>query len=280
MDASIARILALDLGKFKRVLCAMEVGSREHAFETMTTTPAAIDEFLARCRTIDPTYTIVVLETCDVAGWVHDRCLAAGVRVLIVNPRGEAWRWSKVKRRTDRDDALKLARLTLLDQLPTVHMPTPAERQKRRLIVHRRSLVESRTRCRNQVRSIFSQQGLPLARGSKQWTISGIKQLRDDAKPIDACAIEDLWRGRLKVELELLASIGAQLKAIEATLDALADERMKLLQGVKGVGPRLAEAVVLHVDDPHRFGNACCWRSRSTAPRVCWSACSTAPACA
>ena len=31
---------------------------------------------------------------------------------------------------------------------------------------------------------------------------------------------------------------------------------MKLLQGVKGVGPRLAEAVVLHLDDPHRFGNA------------------------
>ena len=85
MDASIARILALDLGKFKSVLCAMEVGSREHAFEAMTTTPATIDEFLARCRTIDPTYTIVVLETCDVAGWVHDCCLAAGVRVSIVN---------------------------------------------------------------------------------------------------------------------------------------------------------------------------------------------------
>jgi hypothetical protein len=26
-----------------------------------------------------------------------------------------------------------------------------------------------------------------------------------------------------------------------------------LLQSVKGVGPRLAEAVVLHLDDPHRF---------------------------
>jgi transposase len=48
----------------------------------------------------------------------------------------------------------------------------------------------------------------------------------------------------------------AQLKVLDATLDHLADAdpRIALLQSVKGVGPRLAEAVVLHVgDDPRRF---------------------------
>ena len=253
MDSSITRILALDLGKFKTVLCAMEVATREHAFESLATTPAAIEDLLTRHRTPDASHTLVVIETCDVAGWVHDLCMSAGVKITIANPRSDAWRWSKVRRKTDRDDALKLARLTLLDQLPAVHLPPPTERQKRRLILHRRSIVETRTKCRNQVRSIFSQQGLALARGGKQWTLAGIKQLRDEARPIAECEVVDLWRGRLHAELELLASIGAQLKVIEARLDDLADDRVKLLQSVKGVGPRLAEAVVLHLDDPHRF---------------------------
>jgi transposase len=253
MDSSITRILALDLGKFKTVLCAMELATREHHFESLVTTPAAVEDLLARHRTSDPSHTLVVIETCDVAGWVHDLCVAAGVKITIANPRSDAWRWSKVKRKTDKDDALKLARLTLLDQLSSVHLPSPVERQKRRLILHRRSIVEQRTRCRNQIRSIFSQQGLALARGGRQWTIAGIQQLGNEARPIAECEVIDLWRGRLHAELELLASIGAQLKVIETRLDDLADDRVKLLQSVKGVGPRLAEAVVLHLDDPHRF---------------------------
>src|ERR671914_283749 len=46
----------------------------------------------------------------------------------------EAWRWTKVKRKTDRDDALKLAKLAVMGQLPTVHVPSPEMRQRRRLV--------------------------------------------------------------------------------------------------------------------------------------------------
>jgi transposase len=167
----------------------------------------------------------------------------------------ERWRWRKVKRKTDKDDALKLARLALLGELPpAVHMPAPAQRQKRRLMLHRRSVVTRRTRSRNAIRSIYSQQGLPLAKGNKQWTRAGVAQLRADARDLDACDDAlDLWRGRLHAELELMNAADAQLKVLDKKLDALADERMTLLQSIKGVGPRLAEAVVLHLDDPHRF---------------------------
>ena len=67
----------------------------------------------------------------------------------------------------------------------------------------------------------------------------------------------DLWRGRLHVELQLLESLDTQLHVIDKKLDALgeADENVKRLQTVPGVGPRLAEAVVAHIDDPHRFKN-------------------------
>jgi transposase len=251
-------ILGLDLGKFKSVCCVTDVAARSHAFETIQTTPQVLRDWLARHASSSAggaSAVLLVVETCDTAGWVHDLATSLGVAVTVVHTVGdERWRWRKVKRKTDRDDALKLARLALLGELPpAVHMPSPAQRQKRRLIVHRRSVVSRRTRSRNAIRSIFSQQGLPLAKGNKQWTRAGLAQLKEDARDIADCEVDDLWRGRLSAELELMAAADAQLKVLDKKLDALADEKVALLQSIKGVGPRLAEAVVLHLDDPHRF---------------------------
>ena len=251
-------ILGLDLGKFKSVCCAMRPDDGgAHAFEAIATTPAALHELLARHAADDPAGAWLVVETCDCAGWVHDLAAALGVACTVVHTIGdERWRWRKVKRKTDRDDALKLARLARLGELPpAVRVPTAAARQHRRLMLHRRAVVALRTRGRNAVRSVYCQQGLPLARGNKQWTRAGLAQLAADARPIDACGdAADLWRGRLHAELALMDAADRQLKVLDRKLDALADERVALLQSVKGVGPRLAEAVVLYVgDDPRRF---------------------------
>jgi transposase len=255
----IRRIIALDLGKFKTVACVMNAADRSHVFETIEMSPPAVRELLARHATADPRDARVVFETCDCAGWVHDVCVSLGLPAVVVSANSEAWRWQRVKRKTDRDDALKLARLCLLDQLTAVHVPDPGRRQVRRLILHRRSVVSRRTMSRNAIRSIFSQQGIALARGNKQWTKAGIAQLKEHARPLEECTDElDLWRGRLFVELQLIEATDAQLKAVDRRLDELQrhDQRVKLLQTVKGVGPRVAEAVVSHLGDPHRFKSA------------------------
>ena len=82
--------------------------------------------------------------------------------------------------------------------------------------------------------------------------------MRTEARPIGECAVEDLWRGRLNVELDLLEAIEHQILAVEKKLDELgqADPAVVRLQSIKGVGPRLAETVVACLDDPHRFKNA------------------------
>src|SRR5205814_4477440 len=91
------------------------------------------------------------------------------------------------------------------------------------------------------------------------WTQAGIRQIAQEARPLSECeSIDDLWRGRLHVELQLLETISKQIGQVDEKLDALgaADERVQLLQSVNGVGPRLAETVVAHLDDPHRFKSA------------------------
>jgi transposase len=256
-----ATILGLDLGKFKSVCCVMDAATGRHAFETLASTPAVITDLLTRhAAAANGEEILLVIETCDAAGWVHDVGSAVpGVAVTVVHTQGdERWKWCKVKRKTDRDDALKLARLARLGELPEppVHVPSPQRRQWRRQLVHRRSVVNRRTRSRNAIRSIYHQQGLQLARGNKQWTKAGIAQLSADAVPSPDSAIDDLWRGRLHVELTLMAAVDAQLKLIDAKLDELAqtESRIALLQSVRGVGPRLSEAVVLHIgQDPRRF---------------------------
>jgi transposase len=253
-------IIALDLGKFKSVAAVMNARTRRHAFVTLDTEPAALHDLLCAHVAEQPSRTLVVVECCDAAGWVADLATSLGMAVKVANCRHEAWRWNKVKRKTDRDDALKLAKMALNDELPTVHVPAPRKRQQRRLILHRRALVARRTQCKNAIRSIFCQQGLThtLPRTTKAWTKAGLEQLAAEARPLDSCDLDNLWRGRLHLELQLLAVLHQQILATERKLDELSrdDARVKLLQTVPGVGTRLAETVVNCLDDPHRFKSA------------------------
>jgi transposase len=250
------RILAFDLGKFNSVLCDFDPATAAHCFVALTTDRESIRSLLDKVAAVDRSTTLVVFETCEISGWVYDLITPMGFTIAVANPAGEAWRWTKIKRKTDRDDAFKLAKLASMNQLPTVHMPSPQQRQKRRLVHHRRSLVQRRTASKNLVRSIFSQQGIALPRGTKCWTKAGVEQMRLEAKKITRCDVDNLWRGRLDVELLMIAMIDQQIKNIDKALEGLADEKTKLLMTVGGVGIGLAQTVVVHLDDPQRFKSA------------------------
>ena len=127
------RILAIDLGKFNSVLCDYDPLTHQHTFESVQTTPQAMHDLLVRRGPLDAdrSATLVVFETCDCSGWVYDLCIALGVAVAVANPADEAWKWKRVKRKTDRDDALKMARMAARHELPTVHMPDPSQRPSR-----------------------------------------------------------------------------------------------------------------------------------------------------
>jgi hypothetical protein len=100
-----APILGLDLGKFKGVACLYETTRAEVQFATVFTDPLGLRKLFEQLRP-----DRVVFETCTVAGWVADLCQEMAIAFQVANPIHEAWSWHKVKRKTDRDDALKLAR--------------------------------------------------------------------------------------------------------------------------------------------------------------------------
>jgi transposase len=247
-------ILALDIGKFNTVYCDYICESGEHKFGKVKTKPKAIHDLI-----VDKEPKKVVMEICGIAGWIVDIARALGKETEVANTSHDAWRWKNVKKKNDKEDALKLAKLSAMNQVPTVHMPPKKVREMRSLIKYRQRLVKHRRSIQLAIRALFSAQGITgVPRGKSAWTQEGLGWLRKHARALeDISDVEQLWRGRLYVELETFEAVSQSLKKVEDKLNKLgsADVRVRRLRTIPGVGPRLAETVVAFLDDPNRFRN-------------------------
>jgi len=247
-----AAILALDLGKNKSVSCLVK-NDAEPIFDTHATSPAAFHDLF-----VEVAPQAVVIEVGSVCGWVCDLCRALGIKVAVANTNDDRWVWRNVKRKTDRDDARKLAEMYLAGKLPEVHMPMPEVRQWRSLIEYRTSLVRRRTAVRNTLHALMLREGRALeGRGAAAWTHQRWRTLSALARPMAECSVHELWRGMLASELRALEQLQELIAQTEMKLDELgaANRNVQLLRTIPGVGPRLSEVVVAVIDDPARFKN-------------------------
>ena len=245
-----APILAIDLGKFKSTACVYRKDDGEFDVKSFVTEREALARLLANHRP-----AVVVVEACLPAGWVSDACRDAGVLCKVANTASEAWKFKHTKRKTDKDDALRLAQLEALGQLPTVDLPAADVRNWRALIAYRQRLVAKRVAVQNRLRALLVGQGLAAPCGAAAWSERGLAHFRALAAPLDGCAPEDWWRGMLTLALAEYAHLQGALAAAEARLDraAAAQPSVALLTSIPGVGVRTAEAVVAFLGDPMRF---------------------------
>lgn len=246
-------ILAIDLGRYKSVACVYARGTREHAFRTVDSTPDGVDRLLARHPG-----AVVVVEACATAGWVSDRAAAAGHGVKVANTAAESWKFRHLKRKTDRDDALRLAELEAIGQLPTVTLPDPPTRQRRLLITARQELVGRRVACQNRLRGLLAGVGRGSRAGAAAWAADGLAEFEREARPLAECGPDELWRGLVHLALGEYRDLLARIGQVEAKLDELSasDAGTRLLQTIPGVGPRTAEAVAAYLGDAGRFASA------------------------
>ena len=246
-------ILAIDLGKFNSVLCWYEPKTRGVEYRTVKTTPSELRRELLR-QSVER----VVIEACSAAGWVHDLCEELHLVCDVANTAGEAWKWKNVKRKTDRDDALKLARLSAVGELATVLVPGKVIREWKSLIGLRKRLVGDRGRGQNRIRSLLVSQGLPAPMGSKAWTSLGLDGLSQLAKPLSECEGSELWRGELAVLIARHRFLEEQIKEVESRLDLVAasSKSVQLLETVPGIGVRTAEVIASYLGNAKRFKNA------------------------
>ena len=175
----------------------------------------------------------MVVEACLLSGWGHDLCQQHGVQCLVANTASKAWKFKPTKRKTDQDDALGLASLYALGQLPTVTVPAPAARQWRALIAYRQTLVGRRVAVQNRLRALLVGQGRTSPVGARAWTAVGLAAFAALARPLAECGSEELWRGLLDLALLEYRQVVELLAQAEAKLDALAKPQYaQLIAGV------------------------------------------------
>ena len=183
-------------------------------------------------------------------GFVFEALLPVAQHVSVAHPRLLRMIFQS-KKKNDRADAYKLAKLQFIDEVPTVYVPSGIVRAWRELITFRRRLVEKRTRAKNGIRGLLRSLGIRQPESIKSlWTIKGMKWLQSLVLDNSMHALKrDLLVGEIeshneqvrRVEKKELASYAENSVAVQ------------LLRTIPGVGIRTAEAVAAFIDNPHRF---------------------------
>jgi transposase len=189
----------------------------------------------------------VGMEATGHARWFERLLADCGIELWVADPaqvRAAATR----KQKTDRRDAELLLQLLCDGRLEKmrIHLPTPAERDARRLVLHRHRLVQMRTRVMNQLQAIAMNEGLRKQRAL--WTKPGLEQLLGlELMPWAATAREDL--------LGLLDGLNRRIAELDRAVEREAEARpeVRRLRTQRGVGPIVGLLYVLTLLDPLRF---------------------------
>lgn len=166
-------------------------------------------------------------------------------RVKVAHPAQLAWIY-KSKKKHNRVDAAKLAKLLYLDMVPAVHVPSRQVRQWRQTIEFRQKLLRSRVTAKNQVRSFLKERG--IAPPKSLWARKGIQWLKElDLEEVDAL--------RRDLLIDQLDESNQKIGRVEKYLNGLAKKHpgVTLLRTIPGVGMRTAETLVAYLDDVTRF---------------------------
>jgi transposase len=151
------------------------------------------------------------------------------------------------KPKTDKRDADLLLRLLLENRFPRIWVPTVEQRDARQLVLHRHKLVQTRTRAKNQLQALATNEGIQ----KRVWTQAGQEELKKAALSPWASVRRQDWQ-------ELLEEFNQRIDPLDQALEQQAEQRaeVKLLMTQHGVGPVVATAFVVTLCDPKRFASS------------------------
>jgi transposase len=206
--------------------------------------PRGVVDFL---RTLEAPFR-VCFEASTNYGWLHDALAPIAERVSVAHP-SQLRLIFRSKRKNDRIDAERLAKLLYLGEVPTIHVPAVDTRSWRRLIEYRKRTVQSRSRVKCVLRALLRTYGIESLRGQALWSTKGLRWLAVQELPTRAAALQR------DQAIDDLAYHDRKIDRVEKELALIANKHpgVALLMTIPGVGIRTAEAFMAYVDDPSRF---------------------------
>lgn len=236
------RYIGLDVHQRMTAVCVLDDNGK---MERQFTIKGHWGKVFKALEEIPPPFA-VCYEASQGYGFLHEGFSRLAQRVVVAHP-GQVRLIFRSKRKNDRIDAQRLAKLLFLDEVPPVYVPNQDVRAWRRLIIFRQDVIDERTRKKNQLRNLLRQNGIQAP--DKLWNKAGLDWLARLELPAWTLALErdmlmnDLQNEQLKV------------RRVERELNTLAEAHpgVQLLITIPGVGNRTAEAVMAWIDQPARF---------------------------
>jgi len=234
--------VGLDAHYRTSTVCILDRHGRKIKHETIR---GGREKLLARLDAIGSPFEICFEASCGY-GPLYDELARRARRVVMAHP-GQLRLIFRSKRKNDRVDAEKIAKLLYLDEVPAAHVPSEDVRQWRELIEFRRRLVDRQTACKNQIRALIRGQGWQAPRSL--WSRKGLAWLAGRDWPTPLAAV------RCDVLLEDYRSNREKIGRVTRMLDRIGGRHpgVLLLRTIPGVGARTAETIMAYIDDPRRF---------------------------
>ncbi len=235
--------VGMDLHQKTTALCVVDDAGEVIERTQLRTTRAALSGwFVGRAR------MQVAMEAGGESPWVDRLLRGLGQEVYVVNPhRVRLIAESTLK--TDTIDAEVLARLLRIDPafLSPIRPRSETAQLGRSVLRVRRSLVEARTRFINTVRGLCRAFGYPRIRCSSEAFAERYSEHLSE--------LPSGLRGTVEPLVSEVASLTEEIGRHDRWLRQLAKEdgTLKQLTTIPGVGPLVAFAFVLCIDDAHRF---------------------------
>lgn len=197
-----------------------------------------------------------VYESCAWGFELQRQLTMRGLECIVVHAADVLGSDKERKRKTDKVDAVKLARYHAAGLLQGIYIPDEDLQKQRNLIRYRTKVVRDLTRSRNRLKSLLKYQGIEIPNqfGKAHWSRNFMNWIEQEAQK-DA-VLEDtllLMLEQVKLLRQLLLKIEKKLRILMSSEKYI--DNIKLLRSVPGIGSTVAMLWLLEIGDIRRFGN-------------------------
>lgn len=195
-----------------------------------------------------------VYESCAWGFNLQRQLTAAGIECIVVHAGDVPGSDKEKKNKTDKIDAVRLARHHAAGLLKAIHVPDEELQKERNLMRFRKKLVGDLTRSKNRLKSLLKFQGIDIPQNmdSSHWSQNFIKWIEEQAAK-DRLLNDtiELMLEQVKLQRQLLLKAERKLRALMSSEKYAA--KAKLLRSVVGIGPKASTLFLLEVGDIRRF---------------------------
>jgi transposase len=195
-----------------------------------------------------------VYESCAWGFNLQRQLTAAGIECIVVHAGDVPGSDKERKNKTDKVDAVRLARNHSAGLLKAIHVPDEELQKERNLMRFRKKLIGDLNRSKNRLKSLLKFQGIeiPANMDNSTWSKNFLRWVEEQAaKDILLQDTVELMLEEIRMQRQLLLKTEKRIRQLMSSKKY--EKNSKLLMGISGIGPTISTLFLLEVGDIRRF---------------------------